>query len=70
MAKPKKDKPVKKQVVPMGQPLKLTDADLDRLSVVTPADIEAAKVEWRRNVPKKYKNLLDAEVKPSNADNQ
>lgn len=63
-----KKKPVKKKNVPLGKPLQLTDADLDRLSVVTPADIEKAKIAWRKNVPKKYKNLLDAEVKKDNAD--
>ncbi len=61
---------IKPVVVPLGKPLEWTDADLDRLSVVTPGDIENAKVAWRRNAPKKYKNLLDAQVKPSDANNQ
>jgi hypothetical protein len=61
----KKIEVVKKKGVPLGKPLQLTDADLDRLSVITPMDIEEAKIAWRRNVPKKYKNLLDAEVKPT-----
>lgn len=56
-------KPVKKKKVPLGKPLQLSDADLDRLSQVTPFDIEVAKIAWKRNVPKKYKNLLDAKVK-------
>jgi protein-tyrosine-phosphatase len=63
----KKIEVVKKKGVPLGKPLQLTDADLDRLSVITPMDIEEAKIAWRRNVPKKYKNLLDAEVKPTDA---
>jgi hypothetical protein len=66
----KKIEVVKKKGVPLGKPLQLTDADLDRLSVITPMDIEEAKIAWRRNVPKKYKNLLDAEVKPTDANNQ
>lgn len=66
----KKFEVVKKKGVPLGKPLQLTDADLDRLSVITPMDIEEAKLAWRRNVPKKYKNLLDAEVKPTDANNQ
>ena len=66
----KKIEVVKKKGVPLGKPLQLTDADLDRLSVITPMDIEEAKLAWRRNVPKKYKNLLDAEVKPTDANNQ
>jgi len=66
----KKIEVVKKKGVPLGKPLQLTDADIDRLSVITPMDIEEAKIAWRRNVPKKYKNLLDAEVKPTDANNQ
>lgn len=45
----------KKKIVPLGKPLALTKADLERLSVVTPADIEAAKATWRRNTPRKFK---------------
>jgi len=63
-----KNKPVKKEKkVPPGQFPIRTDADLDRLSVIAPSEIEKAKVNWRRTVPAKYKNLLDAEVKPSHA---
>lgn len=57
---------VKKKGVPLGKPLQLTEADLDRLSVITPMDIEEAKIAWR-NMPNEYKNLLDAEVKPTDA---
>ena len=70
MAEKDKKKVEKKKRVPLGKPLKLTDADLDRLSQVTPSDIEAAKIRWRQNAPKKYKNLLDAEVETDNADSQ
>lgn len=62
----------KKKTVPLGKPLALSPADLDRLSVVTTADIEASKAAWRRNTPRKFKNLLDAKTLPEqkNADNQ
>ncbi len=61
----KKNEVVKKKKVDPGQFPIRTDADLDRLSVITPMDIEEAKLAWRRNVPEKYKNLLDAEVMPT-----
>lgn len=64
MAVKNRKKPANKKIVPLGKPLQLTDADLDRLAEVTPADIEQSKAAWRRNVPDKYKNLLDATVKP------
>ncbi len=47
--------------VPLGKPLKHTEKELDELAAVTPADIEAAKVFWRKHAPKKQKALLDAE---------
>lgn len=63
--------PAKRKIVPLGKPLPLTDVDLSLLAEVTPTDIERSKAAWRRNVPDKYKNLLDAVVKKkSDADNK
>ena len=45
--------------VPLGKPLELSDDDLERLSQVTPADIEAAKQFWRKYAPEEFINLLD-----------
>jgi hypothetical protein len=45
--------------VPIGQPLPLSDADLDALAVITPEDIEAAKKLWRDSVPDEFRDLLD-----------
>jgi hypothetical protein len=52
------DKP--KPKVPLGKPLPLTDEDLDKLSQVTPEDIEKAKSFWQENASAKYKDLLNA----------
>lgn len=57
MTKPD-DKP--KPKVPLGKPLPLTDEDLDRLSQVTPEDIEKAKSFWNEAASPKYKELLNA----------
>jgi hypothetical protein len=51
-----------KKRVPLGKPLQLTDEQLDQLAIVTPADIEKAKVFWRNNVPAEFETLLDAET--------
>jgi len=58
MAKPAK-KPAPK-VKPVGTHLNWTEADLDRLSDVTPEDQAAAKAFWRRQAPKPLRKLLDA----------
>lgn len=50
--------PTKK--IPLGQPLDLSDEQLDQLAQVTPADIERAKVFWRAHAPAEFKTLLDA----------
>lgn len=39
-----------------------SDAELIALALVTPGDIEKAKASWRKSVPPKYRNLLDAKV--------
>lgn len=43
-----------------------SDAELIALALVTPGDIEKAKAAWRKSVPPKYRNLLDAKVIPPN----
>lgn len=48
--------------VPLGQPLQLTDEQLDQLAEVTPEDIEKAKAFWRNNAPPKFVTLLDAQT--------
>jgi hypothetical protein len=45
--------------IPLGSPLPLSDADLDRLAQVTPSDIEDAAALWRESVPEEYADLLD-----------
>ncbi len=50
-----------KKRVPLGKALKHSDEQLDQLSQITPADIEAAKVFWRKHAPAKHKKLLDAQ---------
>lgn len=37
-----------------------TDAELDKLAEITPADIEDAKRAWRDDAPAAAKDLLDA----------
>ncbi len=49
-----------KKRVPLGKPIQHSDQELDELSQITPADIEAAKVFWRKHAPAKTKKLLDA----------
>lgn len=44
----------------MGKPLPLTDADLDDLSVVSPADVKAADADARRHGSPLFNDLLNA----------
>jgi hypothetical protein len=46
----------------LGPPLDWTDADLDDLAEIRPADIAAAEAAWRRDAPTPLRDLLDAEV--------
>lgn len=49
-----------KPKIPLGKPLELSDADLERLSKVTPEDIQKAAQAWRKaNDNNEYKYLLD-----------
>jgi hypothetical protein len=48
--------------VPLGQPLQLTDEQLDQFAEVSQEDIEKAKAFWRNNAPPKFASLLDAET--------
>lgn len=43
-----------------GRPLVHSDADLERLSVITEADKDAAVESWKRLAPWPYKGLVDA----------
>lgn len=54
--------PGKKQRVPLGKPLDLTDEQLDELAQITPTDIEKAKALWRAHAPEEFQDLLDAET--------
>lgn len=54
-------KPKPKRKVPRGKALNWTDEDLDRLSQVTPEDIQQAAARWREAASPQYQNLLDAE---------
>lgn len=44
--------------VPLGKPLDLTDAELDELAKITPADIQRARELWKQAAPDKFKTLL------------
>lgn len=39
-----------------------TQADLDKLTEITPADQEQAAKLWRERAPARFKDLLDAET--------
>jgi hypothetical protein len=41
---------------------KWTEADLDKLTEITPADQDVAKKLWRERAPQAFKDLLDAET--------
>ena len=57
-----------KKSVPLGEPLPLTERQLDMAAVITGEDIKEAKELWRESAPEKFWNLLDAEfVEDSNA---
>ena len=53
--------PLPERKKPRGKPLVWSDADLDRLAQVSEADVEAARVFWRANAPKRYRELLEAQ---------
>lgn len=46
---------------PLGRPIQWSDEQLDALSQVGPADVQAATDLWKTTVPAEFKNLLDAE---------
>lgn len=46
---------------PLGRPIPWSDEQLDALSQVGPADVQAATDLWKTAVPAEFKNLLDAE---------
>ena len=48
----------------LGKAIEWTDADMERLSTVTPEDIQAASALWRQNAGK-LARLLDADTQES-----
>lgn len=66
MAQQPKPKPTPPRK-PLGKAIQHTDAELEQLAQVTPADIEEAGAFWRANAPKRYQGLLDAKEQNSNA---
>lgn len=46
----------------IGKPQKWTDKGIEELSEIREVDVEDAKAWWERFVPKRYKDLLDAEI--------
>jgi hypothetical protein len=46
-----------------GSPLIRSNADLDALAAIAPADVAAARRYWRRRAPAKFKGLLDSKKK-------
>ena len=49
----------RKRRQPLGKPL---PEATEETAVITPEDIERAKVSWRKYAPERYKDLLDAEI--------
>jgi hypothetical protein len=45
--------------IPPGDPLPLSDADLDELSKVTAEDVKRARELWRKAALDQFKDLLD-----------
>jgi hypothetical protein len=45
-----------------GEALDWDDAEIDRLAEITPEDIASAKAQFKRQAPKKIKDVLDAQV--------
>ena len=58
---PPETPPEQKKRKPMGKPIEWTEADIEKMSEVTPEDIEQAAERWREVASPKYKNLLDAQ---------
>jgi hypothetical protein len=56
-----------KRKVKLGKPIRWTDEQLDQLSTITDADIEAAAAWWQAYAPRRLKNLLNATEDTANA---
>lgn len=54
----------KRRVDPQRRAIRWSDADIDKLSEITPQDIEESRAWWRRNADPQYRELLD----PDDAD--
>jgi hypothetical protein len=46
-----------KQKKPLGKPIVWVDRELDRLSRVTPDDMQSALVAWQANAPDEFDDL-------------
>jgi UTP:GlnB (protein PII) uridylyltransferase len=52
---------------PLGKAIQWSEADLERLSAISEADIAAAGELWQQNASQRFKRLLEA--RPTEADN-
>lgn len=59
-----------KTIKPLGKAEKWTEADLNRLSAIDEADIEAAGELWHQNAPQRFKSLLNARLTNDNGNIQ
>lgn len=46
--------------VPLGKAIIWSQAELTKMSTVTPIDVRLARLWWRKHAPAKYRRLLDA----------
>jgi hypothetical protein len=51
----------------IGEPLDLTDEQLDQAAIVTPIDIIMGRALWHQHAPPKLVDLLDAAPEQLNA---
>ncbi len=47
---------------PFGEPIELTDDELDQESIITQADLKRAAALWQSEAPKPLRDLLQAEI--------
>lgn len=55
-------KRISKRRLALGDPIQWTEAELAAMTEITPADVEAAAVAWRKHAPARFRNLLDAKT--------
>jgi hypothetical protein len=49
-----------KRRVPLGKALRTGPEVLDRITTISPEDVDAAHVAWDKWLPSRYRGLLDA----------